>query len=254
MIYWGYRVDDKNTQKEKKTISRSISTSHNTNRDLYTFLPLLSTTTKSTPITQFFSHNTTPQSPHHPLPSPSRQTQNLIVPQISSHVKLKCHNERFIRSVLFVQHRRGIELPKMRCGKVKNIRMTLDLIIYNHRFIMFYEKCWEGGREMPTSRITRRNNSILPLESPRTGEVCKSTVPNTVHARYETLNVTSAIKDARIRSAGRCCVLYVTIPIKFSLFEWKRGKEKLTEVRIQQCRTWLNRIGVGLRCMDSIVN
>ena len=120
------------TETYKREKARSTSTSHNTNRDLYTLFPLLNNTTKSAPITQLFGHNTIPQSPHHPLPSPSRQTQNLIVPQVSSHVKLECHNECFIRSVLFVQHRRGIELPNMRCGKVKNIWMTFDLIIYNH--------------------------------------------------------------------------------------------------------------------------
>src|SRR6266478_1232755 len=55
--------------------------------------------------------------------------------------------------------------------------------------------------------MTRRKASILPPGSPLGGAVWRRTVPSTVHARYATLNVTTAIIAARIMSHASCCDL-----------------------------------------------
>jgi hypothetical protein len=181
--------------------------SHNPNRNLRT--PFLSHLLEILQI---------PQGTHTPLPRPSRQRQHIIISEIFTNMKLQSDDKRLGGNAGFrgrqcrtwrMRCRRrgrkaGRQLPNVGCREVENLRMALDLVIIikgicQRTFYISYNK--------RTSRIARKNASILPLVKPLGGEVCRSTVPRTTEARYATLKVSPAIIEANTRSATRCCVL-----------------------------------------------
>lgn len=72
----------------------------------------------------------------------------------------------------------GGELPNMGGGKMDDMGVAFDL---EYRTLLVSVR---GGLKCKyvTSLMARRNASILPPDNPRSGDVCKRTVPSTVEA------------------------------------------------------------------------
>jgi hypothetical protein len=76
--------------------------------------------------------------------------------------------------------------------------MSFDL-----EFTCVDESSKKGGSIL-TSRMARKKDSILPVENPRAGAVCKRTAPILLHEGYARWNMAVASAPARRRSNVRC--------------------------------------------------